>query len=233
MTTRLNWRWRISSLFYRFSYIELAHQLDEDLFAYLGDRVKDAVVVDCGCGPGIVTEKFAERGASRIFAVDVNEAMLQQMRHRLSMAGMYDRVIEIRQSFTPALFIDLRQHFLDGDGFDVVLFKRSLYLPPEQALPVLKEAVASLNQEGLLILIHGDRSWRNYVLGPDGKPASYSPFHFFNRVVSLLGAKSSIGTYKLYSGGELESLLTGSFPQHRVEQIPSQQKAYNLFAVLN
>ena len=203
------------------------------MFTYLGDRVRGAIVADCGCGPGVVIEKFANRGAACIFAVDVNQAMLKQMRQRLSAAGLYGRVIEVHQRFAPALFINLRQHFLNGNTFDIILFKRSLYLPIEQALPILTEAAASLSRRGVLVLIHGDRCWQNYVLGPDGRPTGYTLYHFFNRMISLLGEKSGAGSYKLYSRFELLALLNDTFPQNRVEAIPSQQKAYNLFAVLN
>ncbi len=227
----MNWRWQVSSIFYRFSYIQLAHQLDEEMFAYLGSRVRDAVVADCGCGPGIVTEKFAYRGARCIFAVDTNEAMLQQMQHRLAAAGMLERVITVHQPFTPGLFAQLCPQIMNGNGFDIILFKRSLYLPTEQAVTVLKEAVASLHHQGVLVLIHGERSWQKYAFGPQGEFASYSLYHLFNRVVSLLGEKLGGGSYTLYTRQELGGLLKSTFPQNRVERIPSQQQAYNLFAI--
>ncbi|HLE82005.1 MAG TPA: hypothetical protein VJA25_12010, partial [Dehalococcoidia bacterium] len=55
-------RWNISSRFYRYSYIGLARQLDDELFEFLESRVEGGIVVDCGCGPGLVTEGFVKRG---------------------------------------------------------------------------------------------------------------------------------------------------------------------------
>jgi hypothetical protein len=39
------------------SYVQVAHQIDE-LPGVRGERLVGAVVADCGCGPGVVTEKL-------------------------------------------------------------------------------------------------------------------------------------------------------------------------------
>jgi ubiquinone/menaquinone biosynthesis C-methylase UbiE len=64
--------WYVSALLYRLSYIQLAHQLDDDLFRYLGEQVSGSVVADCGCGPGVGVETFLEHGAAQVFAIDSN-----------------------------------------------------------------------------------------------------------------------------------------------------------------
>ena len=117
-----HWSWYVSSLFYRLSYVRIAHQLDEDLFAYLGDRTRGAVVADCGCGPGLVAAKFLEQGASQIFAIDVNDSMLYQTRSRLADAMDKGRAVVVHRAFDAHLFSELQERFLDGRGFDIILF---------------------------------------------------------------------------------------------------------------
>ena len=231
-TNRRHWSWHLSAPFYARTYDDLAHQLDKDLFAYLGRRTQGAVVADCGCGPGVVTKKFLQHGADRVFAIDVNEAMLRQVRARLADAVTIGRVVIVQRVADAHLFSHLSDRFLSSSGFDITLFKRSLYAKREQALPILQAAVASLNPGGVLAVIHGERSLRRYAFGPGLRPTRYTAYHLFNRVISKLGEKLGVGDYTLYTQGELLDLLRATAPDRRVELIPSQQRAYNLVAVL-
>ena len=62
------WAWHLSALVYEWSYVQVAHQIDEDCLAFLGERLIGAVVADCGCGPGVVTEKLVRAGAALVVA---------------------------------------------------------------------------------------------------------------------------------------------------------------------
>ena len=229
---RRNWTWYLSAPFYVRTYDDLAHQLDEDLFAYLGRRTQGAVVADCGCGPGVVTKKFLQRGAARVFAIDVNAAMLRQVRERLADAVATGRVVIVHRAADARIFSDLRERFLDDSGFEITLFKRSLYIKREQALPILQAAVANLNPGGVLAVIHGERSLHRYAFGSGLRPMRYTAYHLFNRFISKLGEKLGIGDYTVYTQDELLDLLRTAAPSRRVELIPSQQRAYNLVAVM-
>jgi SAM-dependent methyltransferase len=231
-TSHRHWSWYLSAPFYARTYDDLAHRLDKDLFAYLGRRTQGAVVADCGCGPGVVTKKFLQHGAARVFAIDVNRAMLSQVRVRLASAVAAERVLIVQRAADARLFSYLRDRFLDGSGFDITLFKRSLYAKREQTLPILQAAVANLNRGGVLAVIHGERSLRRYAFGPGLRPTRYTAYHLFNRSISKLGEKLGIGDYSLYTRGELLDLLRTAAPGRKVELIPSQQRAYNLVAVL-
>jgi SAM-dependent methyltransferase len=232
MANPRHWRWHFSAPFYRRTYIGIAHQLDEDLFAYLGARTQGAVVADCGCGPGVVTEKFLDRGTERVFAIDVNPAMLSQVKERLPDAIEAGQVVVVQRTADAQLFSDLRHQFLAGGGFDVILFKRSLYVRREGALTILGAAVAGLNPGGVLAVIHGERSLRRYAFGPGLRPTHYTPYHLFNRTISRLGEILRLGDYTLYTQVELLDLLRTAAPSRQVELIPSQQQAYNLMAVV-
>ncbi|MFO7918105.1 MAG: class I SAM-dependent methyltransferase [Anaerolineae bacterium] len=223
--------WRVSAPFYHLSYIDIAHHLDEALFAYLADKVQGAVVADCGCGPGVVVEKFLQRGASRVIGVDLNKAMLQQTRERVSRAVDKGQVQTVQAAFEPSLFPHLQKQYLDGQGFDVILFKRSLYMGRAQALSVLRAAANGLNDDGILAVIHGKRSLKYYAFGPGMRPMPYTPYHLFNRTISKLGEWFGIGNYKLYTEKGLLDLLCEAAPKYQVEKIPSEQHAYNLGAI--
>lgn len=232
MTKHRHWNWYVSAPFYKRTYIQIAHQLDDDLFACLGTRTQDAVVADCGCGPGVVTEKFLEEGARRVFAVDVNPRMLSQARERLSDAVAAGQVIPLQRAADAQLFTDLRHQFLQGGGFDVILFKRSLYNHRDEALPILQSAAASLNPGGVLVVIHGERSLRRYAFGPGLRPMSHTPYHLFNRAISKIGQVLGLGHYQVYAQSELLDLLREAAHGGDVELIPSRQRAYNLGGVI-
>lgn len=220
--------WRVSAPFYRLSYIDIAHHLDAALFAYLADGVQGAVVADCGCGPGVVVEKFLHHGAARVIGVDVNGGMLQQTKKRMPGAIARGQVRTVQAAFTPNLFPHLQQQYLDGGGFDVILFKRSLYMKRERSLAILRAAMKVLNKDGVLAVVHGKRSLKRYAFGPGMRLMPYTPYHLFNRTISKLGESLGIGNYKLYTEKGLLDLLHEAAPKYQVEEIPSEQHAYAL-----
>lgn len=223
-------RWYLSALFYRFTYNRLSHQLDDDLFAYLGDLVQGATVVDCGCGPGIVAQKMLQRGASRVFAIDVNQSMLRQARRRLPGAYKKGSLVPVLSDFGVHLFPQLVQNDASLRAFDVILFKRSLYVEPDQARAIVRACGRHLAPGGVLLVIHPERTFRKYVFGRHFSVHAYTPYHLFNRAMSLLADKLSIGRYTLYTRAELSALLASALPGSRLEHIPSQQQAFNMVA---
>lgn len=228
-----HWRWYVSAHFYEPTYMRIGHQLDSELFAYLGDRTRGAVVADGGCGPGVVTEKLLTQEAARVFAIDVNPAMLGKVRARLAGAIATERVVVVQRAFDAQLFSDLADRFLEGSGFDLILFKRSLYLRTELALPILRAAVAALAPGGVLVMIHPERSLRRYAFGPGWRPMRYTFYHLFNRAFSRVGDLVRSSEYTLYTQGELLGLLRAAAAGRPVELIPSGQRAYNMVAVWN
>ena len=226
-------RWNISSRFYRYSYIGLARQLDDELFEFLGSRVEGGVVVDCGCGPGLVTECFVKRGAGQVIAIDENPAMLRQTRSRLTAAIDSGQVTLVHSDFYDWFTSNLHQRFQLGDAFDVILFKRSLYLTRQRALRLIQTAATYLKPNGVLAVVHPDRSLLRYAFGPGLRLMPYTPFHLFNRVVSQLGARLRIGEYSLYTPPELLGLAREAANGREVDKIPSGQRAYNLVAIVN
>jgi SAM-dependent methyltransferase len=223
--------WYVSAVLYRYSYIDIARQLDDDLFAYLGDHLNGVLAADCGCGPGQLTEKLLACGVGRILAIDHNIAMLHQLETRVPQAFQEGRVITIHARLYPGLFTEYLNQTKKFPGYGLILFKRSLYMPPDEALSLLRAATASLIPGGMLVVIHGERSLRQYAFLPDMKIASHTLYHLINRFFSRVGHSLGLGEYNLYTCQELVDLLTQAAEGKHVQVIPSQQRAYNLVAI--
>jgi SAM-dependent methyltransferase len=223
--------WYISAVLYRYSYIDIANKLDDDLFAYLGDKLQGGLAADCGCGPGRLTEKLLERAVERVLAIDHNASMLRQLEARLPQAVQAGRVVPLQSRIYPALFSDFLTRMDSQPGYGLILFKRSLYMPQAEALAILQAAASCLVPGGVLAVIHGERSLRQYALSPDMKIASYTLFHLINRFFSRTAHFLGLGEYGLYTRQELLHLLMQAAQGRRVEIIPSRQRAYNMVAI--
>jgi 2-polyprenyl-3-methyl-5-hydroxy-6-metoxy-1,4-benzoquinol methylase len=225
------WAWHLSALVYEWSYIRIAHRPDTDMFHYLGDRVVGATVVDCGCGPGIVTEKFLQAGAARVIAIDTNASMLHKAKQRLAKAIETGQVVLRQMSHEGNTLRQLCKQELNGRRFDIVLFKRSLYMPRSRALQTLRQATSALHAKGTIIVVHPERSLARYAFAPPCGLMPYTAFHLCNRMVSRLAEWCGVEEYMLYSQHELPALLREAVPEARVELIPTRQRPYNLAAL--
>jgi len=225
------WAWHLSALVYEWSYIRVAHQIDEDFLDYLGERVVGAVVADCGCGPGVVTEKLVQAGASRVVAVDANASMIERAKTRLAKRVATGKVLVCHASHEAGALAGVRQQALAGRGFDIVLFKRSLYMPRQRALLTLRHAAAALHTRGTIVVVHPDRSLWRYAFAPPFGLTSYTPLHLVNRAISRGLEWCGIEEYTLYTCAELLALLREAVPGAQVKRLPSQQRPYNLVAL--
>lgn len=223
--------WYVSAVLYRFSYIRIARQIDDDLFAYLGDKLDGILVADCGCGPGHMAERLLANGVGQLLAIDHNASMLRQLEARVPEAVRANQVKTVQSRFTPSIFSEYLTEIDAYSGYGLILFKRSLYMPRVEALVLLQAAVASLASGGVVVVIHGERSLRRYAFSPEMKFASHTPFHLINRFFSRLGHFLGVGEYNLYTRQELMDLLTEAAGGNPVEIIPSKQRAYNLMAI--
>lgn len=192
-----SWAWEISARFYRRTYGPLAHGLDDQLFAVLGD-VTGKVVADVGCGPGVVVRKFLERGAAKVYAIDVSPAMLAQVPDD-------PRVVKVQARLEDD---PLPRLSAEAQGFDVVLFKRSLYQPRPGAVATLRAARAALRPGGVVAVIHPEASLLTYAFGSPPRLRSHTPYHLFNRGISTLGVLAGGEDYAVYTRDELVQLVS-------------------------
>jgi SAM-dependent methyltransferase len=149
------------------TYGALAHQLDEDVFRYLGARVREGVVVDAGCGAGVGVRKFLQHGAEKVFAVDARAGILRQV-------PAHPRVEPVLGSISPQLLVELAFRSTPV-GFDVLLFKRSLYSSRPAARELLETAFSLLRPGGRIVVVHpeGDTEGprREFLEGAFGSDA--------------------------------------------------------------
>jgi SAM-dependent methyltransferase len=226
------WAWNISALVYEWAYIQVAHQTDVDLFAYLGERVSGATIADCGCGPGVVSEKFLRAGAAKVVTLDSNPGMIEKTRQRLCSYIASGCAFVIQRSHEGDGVVRAAHEVLNGEKFDLVLFKRSLYMSRPQALATLRHVAGALRPSGMIVVIHPERHLLRYAFAPPIGMTRYTPFHLFNRVISRVAEFFGAEEYTLYSHRELLALLQDVVPRANVVSIPSQQRPYNL-AVLH
>jgi SAM-dependent methyltransferase len=225
------WAWNLSAFVYEWAYIQVAHQIDTDLLAYLGRRVIGATIVDCGCGPGIVSEKFLQAGAATVVAIDTNARMIARAQARLTQTRAVGKALVRHVSHEGETLLSLRKQEFGGRGFDIVLFKRSLYMPRPRALHTLQQAAAALRTNGVIVVAHPERLLYRYAFAPPLGITRYTPLHLLNRALSRVAERCGMEEYTLYSCAELLELLREAVPHAVVQLIPSRQRPYNLAAL--
>lgn len=224
-TRRRQAAWHVSALAYRWSTTTAADQVDEDLLCYLGAGLTGSTVLDCGCGPGLLAARLAARGAASVIAVDANRSMARQTRRRLAGAVRTGQVAVICDFVDVAFFATLCR------AVDVVVFKRSLYAPEDEAAETLRAAVRAVGDHGVVVVVHPERSLRRYAWGAPPAWRPYTVFHLVNRLISRLAVALRISAYRAYTENELEALLRGAAGAGTVERVPTAQQAYNLAAI--
>lgn len=209
-----SWAWEISARFYRRTYGPLAHALDAQVFSRLGD-LRGRVVADVGCGPGVVTRKFLEAGAARVFAIDASPSMLAQVADD-------PRVVRVRAHLEDDPLPVLAEV---AGGFDVVLFKRSLYQEREAAVETLRAARRGLRPGGVVCVVHPEASLRTYAFGRPNRVRAHTPYHLFNRAISTLGVLVGGEQYVVYTRWELLEIARAAADGARVDLLAGDASA--------
>lgn len=160
-----------------------------------------------------------------MIAVDANRSMAHQARRRL--AG------EVRagQVAVSCDFVDAAFFATLGRAVDVVVFKRSLYAPEDEATETLRAAVGAVGDSGVVVVVHPERSLGRYAWGAPPAWRSYTLFHLVNRLISRLAVALRISAYRAYTTRELQALLQTVAGEGMVERVPSAQQAYNIAAI--
>jgi SAM-dependent methyltransferase len=185
----------------------------------------------------VVSEKFLRAGAATVVAIDSNAGMIEKARERLASfqsgqsSGLGAEVIVRHGSHEGDALRQLAQEVLGGGQFDIVLFKRSLYMPRSRALLTLRQAAAVLRPQGVMVVVHPERTLHRYAFAPPFGMTRYTLFHLFNRAISRVAERCGAEEYTLYSRIELLALLCEAVPGAVVEAIPSRQRPYNLAAL--
>lgn len=217
------WAWDVSALFYARTYGPLAHRLDDEILGATRDVIRDGVVVDCGCGPGVVTAKLAAAGPRLVVAVDVSQKMLDQVAAR-------GNVVAVRSVVEAGTLSKLRAEHAP-EGFSLILFKRSLYHPRPEALALLQDGYANLKPGGSIAIVHPEGSVTRYAFGEPARLRSYTPYHLFNRTISRLGVAIGGEHYTTPTREELLALAREVDAGAEVSRMPLDQACFNLVLI--
>lgn len=195
------------------------------MLEYLDGSIRGAVVADCGCGPGLATRRMISEGASKVCAIDASKEMLALIAE--------DTHIVKLQSTLEELPLDKLRESEAPEGFDLVLFKRSLYMSTPEALEILKNAFGHLRQGGCLVVVHPEKTLRPYFFGSPPWFHRYTIPHIINRASNCLGVLMGVEKYQLYTRKELKALAEEVAGIAEVEAIPSSQQSFNMVAIRN
>lgn len=217
------WAWDVSALVYARTYGPLAHRLDDEIISATREAFQGGVIIDCGCGPGVVTAKLAAAGPRLVVAVDVSQKMLDQVAPR-------DNVIAIRSEIQAGVLSTLRAAHA-AEGFSLILFKRSLYHPHDEAVALLRDGYANLKPGGSIAIVHPEGSVLRYAFGEPARLRSYTPYHLFNRTISRLGVLAGGEHYTTPTREDLLALANEIDPGAEVSRIPLDQACFNLILI--
>jgi SAM-dependent methyltransferase len=219
------WTWYASALWYRFFDAQVACEADRNLFTSLnrlGHPITNEIVGDFGCGPAIVVEKLVAQHAKKIVAIDYNGAMLWWVK-RLRKECATGQVVPLQRSSCDDKLWDDIPVLVDRRRFDIILFKRSLYIDPEQAPDVLFRAWMLLARGGVLAVVHPEKSEERYFFR-DGHYTSHTILYKLNRRFS----EWTQDEYQLYTKEELFKLVKRALPKAQVTYGVTTQSAFNI-----
>jgi len=94
---------------------KLATLLGESVFA----EARAKTVLDFGCGNGLESIELAQRGAARVFGIDIRENVLEKARQNARRAGVQDICefgTEVREPVDVIVSVDCFEHFADPEA---------------------------------------------------------------------------------------------------------------------
>lgn len=108
------------------------------------DDIRNAVCVEAGCGFGLLSEKLAQLGAGRVYAVEANPHLAAIARQRLAPYPNVQVIEADIRDFRPEQAVDVLIHELFGQllfdedlySLESLKFKPRLWLPDEAMLQV-------------------------------------------------------------------------------------------------
>jgi len=217
--------WDVSALVYASTYDDTAHGVDHDILSLLDSRLRNGVVLDAGCGPGVVVRKLLDRRVKKVVGVDISKKMLAQLPEDVRVTGVH-------ADLTPEVIASVRSQFAPK-GFRLVLFKRSLYQDPDTARSLLQSAFESLDESGAVVIIHPETNLEKYLLNEGSRKrwAVHTAYHAFNRAISRTLTWLRIHEYRTWDRDGLVELARSAAPDAKVEILPTKQRAFNVVAI--
>jgi ubiquinone/menaquinone biosynthesis C-methylase UbiE len=83
-------------------------------------EIKDPVILDIGCGTGVVTLELARLSGGRVVGVDIDEKALDSLNQKIEQAGLANRIKTVNSSMTDMQFRD--------NSFDILWCEGTIFV---------------------------------------------------------------------------------------------------------
>ena len=125
-------------------------------------KINGATIVEIGCGYGTFTVPIAKKHAGKVFAFDIEPAMIKIARENASKAGLSNVTFGLRDVLEQGTG-------LESGSVDIVLLFNLLHFSAKRLF--LEEAARILKVGGIVAIIH----WRKDIPTPRGPALSVRP----------------------------------------------------------
>lgn len=125
-------------------------------------KINGATIVEIGCGYGTFTVPVAKKSAGKIFAFDIEPAMIEVARENARKAGLSNVTFGLRDVLEQGTG-------LEAGSADMVLLFNILHFSEKRVL--LEEAARILKEGGIVAVIH----WRKDIATPRGPALDVRP----------------------------------------------------------
>lgn len=125
-------------------------------------KINGATIVEIGCGYGTFTVPIAKKHTGKIFAFDIEPAMIKIARENVSKAGLSNVTFNLRDVLEQGTG-------LESGSVDIVLLFNILHFSAKRLF--LEEAARILKVGGIVEIIH----WRKDISTPRGPALSVRP----------------------------------------------------------
>jgi len=125
-------------------------------------KINGATIVEIGCGYGTFTVPIAKKSAGKIFAFDIEPAMIKVAQENVRKAGLSNVTFSLRDVLEQGTG-------LESESVDRVLLFNILHFSERRLL--LEEAARILKKDGIVAIIH----WRKDIPTPRGPAVDLRP----------------------------------------------------------
>ena len=224
----MKWGWNLSALFYELSYSKLMHEIDGYTIGFLDNlgKLENSRILDIGAGTGNIDFKLIQGGAKEVIAIENTPAMILRLESKIRKQPEYIKKIKVIKQDA---YNGIIQNLGENEKFDVELFRRVLYKKEDEVRRLLGEGFKSLNDDGIMFIVHPEADKRKYF---DNGFEGIALSHVLKWHITDIGETISSIEYNRFTKTELETILKESCPDSYVKNHTPIRPAYNIFTIM-